>query len=266
MASTIGQTWAGKLRLAWNGSKGAAILRSLAAVLVDRAIDWGADAITKRFPVQLDGSAGEAAALAMLANERGYIADPNATALTTATNLQNAQNFARLSGTPIGLLVALSNAGFTGAVVVQVNGLAWTINTTPTASQLSDLATMTSVPSWVTRTVLPNANPAIPASTDGRPAIAALTIPWWTLGDPMDGAGNQFASRFAVVFPSTATDPQLGTAANLQRLQRAIAKWKPAKASCAGIWRLSSGGYYGDGTTYGDGGTYGGASTFYPGA
>src|SRR6185295_11688784 len=91
------------------------------------------------------------------------------------------------------------------------------------------------------------ANPGIPASTDGKPAIPAHTIPWWTLpGGPMDAAGNQHNGRFAIVFGDDAPDPDLDDAANLARIRRVIRDWRPAKALCAAIHVVSGGHYYGE--------------------
>ena len=57
-----------------------------------------------------------------------------------------------------------------GAVVVQQNGIAYQITGTV---DLSDIVEPTKLPSWITMSTLSDSNPNIPASTDGKPAIAA---------------------------------------------------------------------------------------------
>lgn len=259
MAAGRFERWVRGWRLAFNGPNFRAYMGGLAAIIGDRVEAFARQAVLESLPSQAQSSRS----LGLIGSDLGIERGPTESDASYRTRLGYAIPLSRLYGTPLGMLLAIYYAEFPGAVLAMQNGTSWTVTGTP---DLANIVGMTAMPAWVVTTAHPNANPPIPASADGRPAITAKTIPWWTLGDPMDAAGNQFASRFAVVFPSTAPDPALGTTANLLRLQRAIAKWKPAKASCAGIWRLSSGGYYGDGTTYGDGGTYGGASTIYPGA
>ena len=68
MSSQIGQKWADGLRLAWNGLIGGKFLRSFAALLIDKTIDWGSAGLSSRFAYQDDGTTGDANALALLAS------------------------------------------------------------------------------------------------------------------------------------------------------------------------------------------------------
>jgi len=258
MAAGVHETWVRGLRLAHNGPKNQALWGALAKVAGDnRRADMYAG-VLESLP-----SFASTGALGLLGNDRLIDRGPSESDAAYAARLVAAPLLWRLAGTPLGLLLALSGAGFSGMVVAQQNGLTWSLNATPV---LADLANLVALPSWVTRTEKANANPPLPASADGKPAIAALTIPWWTLDNPMDANGNQYCARFAVVFPSTATNPNLGVAANLTRIQGVISKWRPAKARCVGIWVVTSGKNWGDGHLYGVSTNWGGASTVYAGA
>jgi hypothetical protein len=215
-------------------------------------------------------------ALALIASQTQIEPGPTETSATLADRLVHASLQWQLAGSPLGLLLQLYYSDFTGAVLVQQNGRGVQIDGTP---DLDDLGDLTTAPSWITITTL-GTNPPIPASTDGRPAIAGGTVPWWEFpvytGAPsgtnanMDSAGNQFTSRFAVLFDvaAGATDPQLGTAENLARIQRLIARWRPAKATCVGIYVCTAGRFVGwPVRIVGSGGTVGPSTiTTYAGA
>jgi hypothetical protein len=258
MSSQIGQTWARDLRLAFNGTKGGRILSGFAQILVDKAIDWGTAAVIKRFPQPTDGSLPDPAALALLASERQIEPGPTETSSALATRLVAAIPQWRLAGSPIGMLVEMYFAGFPGAVVVTQTGRYYTITGTPNLDDVEAVRTDYTIPSWFTSGNL-GLNPYIPASTDGKPAIPAGTVYWFTFDGGMDGDGNQYNSRFGILFPSTAPDPGLGTTANLDRLSRIVNRWRPAKAKCFGVAVYVSGAIWGwpVDSTWGD---FGGAS------
>jgi hypothetical protein len=166
------------------------------------------------------------------------------------------------AGTPVGFLSQLYIQGFSGGFVVVQLGVKWSIVGTPDFADLS--GAMTELPSWVSRDVLPNSNPPIPLSTDGKPAIAANTIPWWSMpGGPMDGAGDQWNGRFAIVYPDGQPPSPLTDADNLTRIRTLIRKWKPAKYVCTGIFVTTGGIVYGTDHEYGDGSLYGGSTEYY---
>lgn len=253
--SSFGETWAKRWRLAFNGPRGQKHLGAYASLLVDKARDWGEASIVRAFP-----SFADSAGLALLASARQIEFDPLASAATKAAVLLIAPTLWRYAGSPTGLLVALHIAGFPGVVLAQQNGLRFQITGTV---NYDDLVTR-ALPSWITRTVLANGNPALPASADGRPAVAANTVPWWTFDAGMDAEGNQYTSRFAVLFTAAgAGSADLTVAANLARLRRVIASWRDGKAKCMGIWVAGHTVLYGMGRKYGDGAKYGGGGTFY---
>lgn len=239
------------------------MLAGYASLLVDKATEWAVASLTRGFPETADSMG-----VGLLASERQLELDPAASNATNAARLLAYVLQWRLAGTPIGLLLQLNFAGFAGAVVVQQNGLAHRLTGTVTIGDLGSFLSSWPVvgtvpaPTWYSRTVLPNGNPAIPASTDGKPAIPAMTVPWWSFDYGMDSAGNQFCSRFALVFP-TGTTPSLGTASNLARLRRIIAAWKPAKATPVAIYVQTSGATWNQlGLLFGSF-SWGGSSTFY---
>jgi hypothetical protein len=261
MAATW-EAWAKRLRASWaSGPKAQALLGAIGAVLGDQVDANSLAALLEQLPA----SATDPASVALALSERQIEPGPSLSLADRKALAAAAPNLNRLRGRALGLLLALYYADFQGAVLVQQNGLGYQITATP---NLGDLFGLVAPPSWFTITTLANANPAVPASTDGRPAIPANTVPWWDLGNPMDAAGNQFASRFAVLFPLSlgTPDPGLGTAANLARIQRVIKAWRPAKTTCAGII-VATGPMYGwPPFHYGNAQQYGGTSTTYAGA
>lgn len=130
---------------------------------------------------RLPGSA-PSDALGFVASERGLERGPAETDDEFALRLQYAWDLKALTGTPLGLLLALYYAGFPGAVVVQQNGRGYELTGTPSLADIT--APLYAAPSWFTVTEL-SANPAI----EGAP-------PWWSFD--LDVA---FCSRFAVLFP-----------------------------------------------------------------
>lgn len=263
VSSTVGQAWATKLRLAFNGSNGSKILKSFAALLIDKAIDWGSAGLSARFAIQDDGTPAETAALALQASERQLQLDPAATAAFSANCIQNAQVLWHYAGTPIGMCLGFYIANLGRPLVVQQNGLSTQINAGTV--NFADLVGAIAPPSWISITTLANANPALPASTDGRPAVAALTVPWWTFDAGMDGAGNQYCSRFGIVYPPFSTLPDYTVANTLNRARAVIAGWKPAHAKCMGIWESVSGRMWGTPGAIWGSGVWGGVNNYYIG-
>lgn len=253
--SVLGDTWVKGWRLAFNGPNGVKQLRAYASILVDRAADWAVASLIRSFP-----SFADADGLDLLVNDRVLDIDPTATDTARAELLLVAPTIWSYAGTPTGLLVALHIAGFPPGVVVQQNGLAFQITDTVV---LEDLQART-LPGWITRTLLPVGNPAIPASTDGRPPIALLTVPWFTFDGGMDAEGNQFTSRFGLIFSDPSHSPDLTDASTLALLRRVIKKWRGGKETCVGIWVVTSGHVWGEpGLTWGQAGlNWGGAVTF----
>ena len=53
------------------------------------------------------------------------------------------------------------------------------------------------------------------------------------------------SSRFAILWPADSPDPGLGTATELARLRRLVAKWRPATRLCVGFFVCTSGRFVG---------------------
>lgn len=230
--TAFGESWAKRWRLAFNGPFGQKLLGGYASLLVDKARDWAEAAVLRSFPSFADRDG-----LELLSSGRRIEFDPAASDTLKAGVLLIAPTLWGWAGTPTGVLVALYLAGFPSAILVQQNGLAWRITGTVVLGDLSQKAQ----PTWVTRTVLASGNPKLPASADGRPAIPALTVPWWNFDSDMDSEGNQYTSRFGILFPSTAADPGLATASTLARIRRVVASWRDGKAKCMGFYVVTSG-------------------------
>lgn len=248
------EDWAKNLRVAWRDIKGRAMLGSLGFVLGDKAKSEGNAALLEQLPL----NASDPASIALGLSERQIEAGPALSLSDEQALAGAAPNLNRLRGRPLGLLCALYYAGFPSAIVVQQNGLAFQLTGTP---NLNDLAGLVALPGWCSRTVLPLANPPIPASADGKAAIPALTVPWWTFDGGMDANGNQYCSRFAILFTS-GTDPLLLSTAQA-RIKRIIAAWRPAKAKPVGIWVLTSGHMWGQPGLVWGGFNWGGTVTSY---
>ena len=253
------ERWVGGWRLAFNGPNFRAFFGGLAAV-VDRLAGEALQAAREATP----SLAEDEASFGLFGRDVGIERGPTETLASYQVRLahQVAQN--KLHGTSLGLLCQLHWLGFPGAVVVQQNGYAHSLTSDPSAPDLTAALAAKSKPSWYQIEEL-GPNPAIPASTDGKPAIAAGTIPWWTFGDPMDAEGNQYNSRFGLIWDASATDPDLGTAANLARLRRVVRKWRAGKSRCVVARVITSGHYWGEpGLLWGAGGlVWGGTSTSY---
>ena len=210
------------------------------------------------------GSLADDLALSYLGDEMGLPRSITETSAAYGERLRQAWSIWPWAGTAVGMLLILYQSGFDRPLLVQQNGLGYQITSTP----VLPLDGITGLPSWVTRTVLGNNNPAIPASTDGHAAIPVGTKPWFMFDRGMDANGNQFTSRFELIFDVTAgvANPALGgTASNLTRLRQLVAAWKPGKATCLGFSVVTSGLWWGKpGLVWGAGsGNWGGIVSVY---
>lgn len=249
------EDWIQRVRIKWMRGP---IMRAFAAVLGDATLDWARTARRETMPLLASEPAN-----GITANDRQIIRGPAESAASFAERLARAPLQWQLAGSPLGLLVQLHFAGFEGAVLVTQNGLAFVIEGTPSLDDLETARDTYTAPSWFSFYDL-GSNPAIPASTDGKPAIAAGTIPWWTFGDPMDAEGNQYNSRFGLLFPATATDPDLGDADRLATFRRIVHSWRDGKAKFMGTWVATAGTMWGwpPDITWGSF-NWGGTVTFY---
>jgi len=262
------EEWISGWRLGINGPNFRALMGGFAAVLGDRMEELARQAVRESLP----SLAADDASLGLIGNDLGLPRAPSMSTEDYRAFLQHGISLNRMRVTGLGMCVGLYYADFPGAVVIQQNGLAYQITGTPNLDDVDLMAdpatTLESrvLPAWITRTYLANSNKYLPASTDGRPAVPALTIPWLNIDTDMDAEGNQYNSRFAVLFPADVDDPALGTSANLARIRSTIAAWKPAKTTCAKIVVCTSGHVWGwpPSMKWGDVGlVWGGAVTTY---
>jgi hypothetical protein len=243
------EEWITHLRLSWMGERARRIWGGFAAVLGDKVYTQAQQANFEHMPEL----AKDPASLGLLASERGIETFDGEPMATLAARVVRANQLWRAAGTPIPMLLEL-NACFpaSGPVVVQQNGRYWELTNfgydlyndlySPEPGllldQLGAFLDGGDPPSWLVAGDL-GPNPAIPASADGKPAIAAGTVPWWTFDSGMDAEDNQYNSRFGLLFLA---GPDLSHAEDLARVKRIIARWKPAKSKCMGIWVALDGG------------------------
>ncbi len=252
--SGIYETWARKLRLSFAGAGWGRVWGALSKVIGDFGQRDAIAAISERLP----DHAQSPESFSFMGADRDIEFGPSEGYPLRRARLVAAVDQHRLDGTPLGLCLALWWAEFYSVYVIQQNGIAHTITGLP---NLDDLKLLPTVPSWYS-TSDTGLNPAIPASNDGKPAIAAGTIPWWTIDSGMDAEGNQYNSRFVVLFPvGNSFD---GTDLDqLARIRRVIARWRPAHAKCVSIIDQTSGLIWGWPLTqnWGGGGLVRGGST-----
>lgn len=285
------ETWAKALRVSWMGVKAQQIVGGLAAVLGDWTLDWANQANLEHLPEY-----ATAPSVSLIASERQIDAGPSETTSALATRLTYATTQWKLAGTPLGLLLALYYAGFPGAVVVQQNGLGFSLNGTPdlsnptaclTVTTLGANPTITGSPPWWTidqnnafcsrfSVLFPGPLPSLfvtwaRATFTGAEDSVVITWnnPWpdtnyktlvgtpnitdsngpvslWALGGSPAIALVDTSARFsgdAVVLSYLAGTNPFGAIrpTDLARMQRVIAKWKPAKATCTGIYVVTQG-------------------------
>lgn len=252
--SGVWEKWITGIRLPWMGTKGKRIMGGFAAALGDRGTDpqvgWARKALLEGLPLRASRAANN-----MHAADRGLILGEAETDANVADRVARAVLQSRYYGTPIGMLLQLHFLGATGAVIVQQNGLAWRIDGTPSIDDLELYPD--SAPSWFTKQTL-GLNPPIPASTtDGKAAIAAGTVPWWTFDGHMDANGDQYNARFGVLFPSdrlptgwdAAVDPpttvSVPTKETVNRMIRIVNRWRPAMAKPTWIKIVTAGNVWG---------------------
>lgn len=129
-------------------------------------------------------------ALGVIGDELGIDRGPFETDLQYRARLVSAWIAWKYAGTPLGMLVALYWAGFGGGLLVQQNGVGYSLSGTPVAG--ADSASL------LVTTTLSTLNTDLHSSVNPARSIQAGT-PWWTFDSNTD-----FCSRFAVLFPGPA--------------------------------------------------------------
>lgn len=265
----IYERWLTSLRLPWLGERGRKIMGGFAAALGDRTGDpvvgWARAALLERLPLR-----ASRASVDRLAVDRGIELGLVESDASAAERVARATLQSRLYGTPLGTLVALEYAGYTGATIVTQNGRYHRIDGTP---RLDDLEDLTVQPSWYTVGDL-GPNPVIPPSTDGKPAILPGTVPWWSFDSHQDAEANQYNGRFGVLWtssrlpagwdaavspPTAVSTPSLD---EVNQIIRIVNHWRPAKAKPMWLRAATAGLVYGEpGVDWNDPGLTWGSST-----
>jgi hypothetical protein len=141
-------------------------------------------------------------ALSALGGDRKLVQGPAETDANFRIRLKGVwEDWAR-AGTPVELLVQLYWGGWTGAVLVQQNGLAYTLSGAPTAGvDPTGLLTVTTCSS-LSVALTSNVNP--PTATNTGRSIPAANA-WWQFAESRSANANvsdaDYCNRFAVLFP-----------------------------------------------------------------
>ncbi len=251
MAGTF-ETWLEGIRLAWNGDKFRAIWGALGRAVGDANLTRAQQALAEHLP----SFATDAQSVALTASERQIDGDPAHGELLAGLLPTWLQSWTR-AGTMGGMLLAMDGAGFHNAVLVQQNGLGFSLHDPSeflsAGSIRYDFPERSDFVLWVT-TLATNAS----VHLDNGSAS-----PWWTFPTEIDTNGDYFESQVAVLFPGGGTL----SSAEQDRLRSILVKWKPAKVTVANIYVLISGRFLGWPTTnqVGDGSSIGGSVTIYTG-
>lgn len=290
------------------GQFGAAWLSAFGS-LKDDEVDLLRQAVLSAFPAY-----APADALPVIGDELQLDRGPKETDPGYAGRITDPWTQWARAGSPLGILLALHYGNFDGAVLVQQNGLAFSLSAPPTDGvDPTSLLTVTTLGELAT--------PLTPYPTPDYTKVIPAGNPWWTFDFKTD-----FCSRFAVLFPSggsafttwgtavfdgssptatitwnnpfpsssyvvqigaitntgdpvevnpdattqtttgitlQASAPFTGTVdvlayqsgaespfadlhpADLARLQGIVKKWRPAKATCVGVYVLVQGRYWG---------------------
>lgn len=221
------ETWARGLQIPYFGDFTAGL-----AAVGDQLLGWARRVVYEHMP-----ATASSVSLPLLASERQIIRGGSETDEALAARLSLWIQQHQLDGSPAGLLAAIYLGGFGGVgdcVLLQQYGGHFTLN--GDGPDLTLVRASSAQLPWLSAGFYDNSNPAIPASTDGKPAIPPFTIPLASLGPtPMDGEGNQYNGRFVLVFLNDA-GAQLATQANLDRLRAIVRLCRPASRPCVGIY------------------------------
>lgn len=218
--------WLKSLPIPWlTGNSAGQANAEVLGNLVDTQTDYTKQAVKAHMP-----DYAPADALPHIASERGLIQGPSESNASFATRLKFSWEQWQFAGSPLGILIQLYYQGYTNMVLVQQNGLAFTLTGT--------LPAFTTPGSWD-----PTPNLVI-TNTGTNPNISG-TPSWWTFD-----LNNPFCSRYALIFPQSLpaswtnviSPPTPTTAPTLSQINtiRSILKtWSAGKATCVGIYAVT---------------------------
>jgi len=143
-------------------------------------------------------------ALPHLGGDRKLTQGPTETNPNFITRLKTPWDDWARAGSALELLVQLYWGGFTGAVLVQQNGLAYNLSGAPTAGQDPTSLLVTTTCSALSVALTSNVTPPT-VSQAGR--IIPATNPWWQFAESRSVNPNvsdtDYCNRFAVLFPGS---------------------------------------------------------------
>jgi hypothetical protein len=226
MASSVFESWITRLKVSWMGPNARRIFGAFAAALGDKTADWMLQATLEHMP----GFASDPKSIALIADDRQLDTYPGEPAANIAARAPYWLQIHRFRGRGLGILLGLHFAGFDGAVLVQQNGRALQLtlplpvfdgnwDPTPNLVITPCMQLATALTSSVNPPTVSQVGRAIPAGNS-----------WWTFDNNTD-----FCSRFAVLYPTPPGNYPFSSP-DLQRLKSTITKWRPAKATCLGVF------------------------------
>lgn len=250
--------WWASLPIPWlvSGPNGQNEALSNGTVL-DQQVDQIKDAVKARMP-----DYAPADALPHIGGDRLLLQGPSEADDNFRTRLRTPWDDWARAGTWVELLVQLYWIGFSGAVAVQQNGLAFSLSGAPTAgSDPTSLLTVTNLGTLIApMTPYPTYTEYVAHTA---PWYYTKTIPassqWWTFDMKTD-----FCSRFSIIFPSTggliAADGSISSA-DVARMGQVIKTWRRGTQTCLGVYVITAGSSWAwPIETWGSGGNWG-AST-----
>lgn len=273
-APTTISAWLQGLPISWLvagpvGSKDAASQGQL----YDDNVEQLREAVLARFPGEAPSDA-----LSHIGGDRKLIQGYAESNANFRVRLRTAWDDWSRAGTPVELLTQLYWEGYTTAVLVQQNGLIYSLSGAPTAGSDPTSLLVITYAAPLNSPLTPSPDPpytkTIPATSqvpDGSGGLATIATPWWIFDYKTD-----FCSRFALILPTqpSTIDPSgnamwtsgVPTADALSRLRFLIQTWKPGSQSLVEIIAFVSGLVWGYPPTqdWGGGGlTWGGANHTY---
>lgn len=231
--------WLRRLAIPWLVGRevGAADVTSYGTVIDDQ-IELTKEAVKARMPEECPSDA-----LPYIGNERGLIQGGTVGSFSESDadfglRLREAWDVWPYAGTPLSLLLQLYyTLGIDNAVIVQQNGLFFTLGAVPEFPPLTDYlnysttaALETDLPPDPTRTGFPWFAQTIPAGN-----------PWWLFDNKTDLC-NRFVVIFPAPLPASWTDVQnpptstsAPTISEVNAIRGMIQQWRNAEAQCVGI-------------------------------
>lgn len=221
--SQMFEPWIIRLKVSWMGRTAQRIFGAFAASLGDRVYDFALQGVLEHMP----SYANDPASIALMAGDRQLDTANGESTSDIAEREPFWLLINQFRGRALGLLLGLHFTGYDGAVVIVQNGAAWSLSLplpdfvegwdpTPNLVKQATSSAAVGITSNVTPPTATSAGRSIPADT----AFARFDD------------NTDMCSRFSVVFPY----PTSVSTADADALKAVIEKWRPAKATCVGVF------------------------------